>query len=160
VVAEGLTDVDPLAKVEVNVPGVMAMPVAPEVDQVSVLLEPGLMLVGLAVNELITGSAAAETTTCAEAVTEPAALVAVSTYVVVSSGLTPVEPLAEEGVMFPGLMVRLAAPDVVQLSVLVPPNVMPVGLAVNELIAGRLGWVTVTVAVAVVVPVLLVAVMV
>ena len=79
VVADGLTDVDPLAKVEVNVPGVMAMPAAPEVDQVSVLLDRGLMLVGLAVNELITGSADAETTTCAEAVTEPAALVAVST---------------------------------------------------------------------------------
>jgi len=78
-VAEGLTEKDPVPSVDVNVPGVMAMLVAPEVDQVSVLLDPGLTLVGFAVNELITGSAAAETTTCAEEVTDPAALVAVST---------------------------------------------------------------------------------
>ena len=60
--------------------------------------------------------------------------------------------------MLPGLMARLAAPDVVQLSVLVPPSVMPVGLAVNEPIVGRLGCDTVTMTVAVAVPVVLVAV--
>jgi hypothetical protein len=44
------------------------------------------------------------------------------------------------------------------LSVLIPPSVMLVGLAVNELIVGRLGWVTVTVTVDVAVPVVFVAV--
>jgi hypothetical protein len=75
----GLTVVDPLAAADVNVPGVIAMLVAPEVDQLSVLLDPELMLVGFAANELITGSADAETVTVAEAVTEPAAFVAVRT---------------------------------------------------------------------------------
>jgi len=41
--------------VEVNVPGVIAILVAPVVAQLSVLLEPELMLVGLAVKELIDG---------------------------------------------------------------------------------------------------------
>ena len=41
---------------------------------------------------------------------------------------------------------------------LIPPSVMLVGLAVNELIEGRLGWVTVTVTIAVAVPVVFVAV--
>ena len=40
---------------EVNVPGVIAILVAPVVAQLSVLLEPELMLVGLAVKELIDG---------------------------------------------------------------------------------------------------------
>ena len=39
--ADGLTEADPVASVEVNVPGVMAIPVAPEADQVRVLVEPG-----------------------------------------------------------------------------------------------------------------------
>ena len=56
VVAVGLTLVEPLADVEVNVPGVMAMLVAPLTDQLSVLLEPEVMLVGLAVKELIVGA--------------------------------------------------------------------------------------------------------
>jgi hypothetical protein len=56
VVAVGLTLVEPLADVDVNVPGVMAMLVAPLVAQLSVLLEPVLMLVGLAVKEVIVGA--------------------------------------------------------------------------------------------------------
>jgi hypothetical protein len=56
VVAVGLTLVEPLADVDVNVPGVMAMLAAPLVDQLSVLLEPEFMLSGLAVNELIVGA--------------------------------------------------------------------------------------------------------
>jgi flagellar biosynthesis protein FliR len=76
-VADGLTLVDPLADVEVNVPGVMARLVAPVVAQLSVLLEPEVIFVGLAVNELITGLLAAFTVTVSIEVVEPAALVAV-----------------------------------------------------------------------------------
>jgi len=70
--------VEPLDDVDVNVPGVMAMVVAPVVSQLSMLLEPELMLVGLAVNELIVGAPAVVlTVTVAFMVFEPAALVAV-----------------------------------------------------------------------------------
>jgi hypothetical protein len=79
VVAVGLTLVDPLAVVEVKVPGVMAILVAPLVTQLRVLLEPDVMLVGLAVKELMVGLlGCALTVTVAVDVTEPAALVAVS----------------------------------------------------------------------------------
>ena len=74
----GLTLVEPLAEVEVNVPGVMAMMVAPVVTQLSVLLAPDAMLAGLAVKDVIVGLLGAVTVTVAVAVTEPAALVAVS----------------------------------------------------------------------------------
>jgi hypothetical protein len=78
-VAVGLTVVELLADVEVNAPGVMAMLVAPVVTQLSVLLEPELMLAGLAVNELIVGAfIGTVTVTVAVAVVEPPALVAVS----------------------------------------------------------------------------------
>ena len=77
IVAVGLTLVDPLADVEVNVPGVMAMDVAPVVAQFSMLLEPGLMVAGLAVKKLIVGAPAALTVTVAVMVAEPEALVAV-----------------------------------------------------------------------------------
>jgi len=74
-----LTDVEPLAAVEVKVPGVMARLVAPLVIQLRVLLEPDVMLVGLAVKELMVGLlGCALTVTVAVDVTEPAALVAVS----------------------------------------------------------------------------------
>ena len=80
VVAVGLTVVEPLADVEVNVPGVMAMLVAPVVVQLSVLAEPGLILAGLAVKELMVGFVVVVpvTVTVAVAVVEPDALVAVS----------------------------------------------------------------------------------
>ena len=78
VVAVGLTLVEPLADVDVNVPGAMAMLAAPLVAQLSVLLEPGLILVGLAAKELIFGMLAVFTVTVCVEVTEPAALVAVS----------------------------------------------------------------------------------
>lgn len=55
VVAAGLMLVEPLAAVEVNVPGVMARPVAPVVAQLSVLLVPEFTLVGFAVKEVIAG---------------------------------------------------------------------------------------------------------
>jgi hypothetical protein len=47
--------VEPLADVDVNVPGVMARLVAPAATQLSVLLVPELMLVGLAVKDVIVG---------------------------------------------------------------------------------------------------------
>jgi len=47
--------VEPLADVEVKVPGVMAILVAPAAAQLSVLLVPEFMLVGFAVNEVIVG---------------------------------------------------------------------------------------------------------
>lgn len=56
VVTVGLTLVEPLAEVDVNVPGVMEMLAAPLVDQLSVLLESEFMLSGRAVNELIVGA--------------------------------------------------------------------------------------------------------
>lgn len=55
VVAVGLTLVEPVADVEVNVPGVIATLVAPVVDQLSVALTPESMLVGFAANEVIVG---------------------------------------------------------------------------------------------------------
>ena len=76
--AVGLTFVEPLDEVEVNVPGVMATVVAPVVAQLSMLLDPELMLVGLAVKELMVGVPAAVTVTVTEAIFEPEALVAVS----------------------------------------------------------------------------------
>ena len=78
VVAVGLTGVEPLANVELNVPGVMAMLVAPVVTQLSVLLEPELMFVGSAVKELMVGLLAAFMVIVTADVTEPALLVAVN----------------------------------------------------------------------------------
>jgi len=72
--------VEPLADVDVNVPGVMAILVAPVVSQLSVLLEPEVIVVGLAVKELIvgTGLLTVFTVTVSVDVVEPEALVAVS----------------------------------------------------------------------------------
>ncbi len=78
VVVVGLTVVDPFADVVVNVPGVIAILVAPVVAQLSVLLWPEVMLAGLALNELMAGLLAAFTVTVEVAVTDPAELVAVS----------------------------------------------------------------------------------
>jgi hypothetical protein len=79
VVAVGLTLVEPLAAVEVKVPGVMAIVVAPLVTQLRVLLEPDVMLVGLAVKELMVGLLGGRLTVTVDvAVVEPAAFVAVS----------------------------------------------------------------------------------
>lgn len=58
VVAVGLTIVEPLADVDVNDPGVMETLVAPRVPQLSWLLPPELIVVGLAVKEPIVGAAA------------------------------------------------------------------------------------------------------
>ena len=78
VVAVGLTPVEPLADADVNVPGVIARLVAPVVTQLNVLLEPVVMLAGLAVKELMVGLPAVFTVTVAVDVADPSALVAVS----------------------------------------------------------------------------------
>lgn len=48
--------VEPLDDVDVNVPGVMTMLVAPAVAQLSVLLVPESMLVGSAAKDVIVGT--------------------------------------------------------------------------------------------------------
>jgi hypothetical protein len=77
VVALGLTFVEPVPDVEANVPGVMAILAAPDVAQLSVLLEPEVILEGLAVKALIIGLPVVLTVTATVDVAEPAALVAV-----------------------------------------------------------------------------------
>jgi hypothetical protein len=47
---------EPLALVEVNVPGVMEMLVAPVAAQFSALVAPEFMLVGFAANEVMVGA--------------------------------------------------------------------------------------------------------
>jgi hypothetical protein len=158
VVAVGFTLVEPLADEEVKVPGVIAMPVAPIVAQLSVLLAPDAILAGFAVNELITGLVAPLTVTVKVAVVDPAAFVAVSVYVVVALGLTLVEPLPFVDVKLPGVIAMLVAPVVAQLSALLAPELIVVGFAVKELITGFVAPLTVTVTVAVVEPAALVAV--
>lgn len=61
-VTVGLTLVEPLAEVDVNVPGAMAIWVAPLVVQLRVLLVPEFTVVGFAPKDAIEG---------AEAVLEP-----------------------------------------------------------------------------------------
>jgi hypothetical protein len=50
--------------------------------------------------------------------------------------LTAIEPSAESGPEIPGLIVTLAAPEVVQLSVVLVPPEMEAGVATNELMMG------------------------
>ena len=76
--AVGLRLVEPFGEVDVNVPGVMAMLVAPLVAQLSALLEPDVMLVGLAAKEPMVGLLGVLTVIVSVEVVEPAALVAVS----------------------------------------------------------------------------------
>jgi len=78
VVAVGLTLVEPLAAVEVNIPGVIPILVAPLVAQLTLLLAPEVILEGLAVKELIVGFPVVFTVTVSVDAAEPAALVAVS----------------------------------------------------------------------------------
>ena len=73
VAAVGFTLVEPLAAVEVKVPGVMAIVAAPLVAQLSVLLEPDVMLVGLAAKELMVGLAGGAAVTVTAAVCEAVA---------------------------------------------------------------------------------------
>jgi hypothetical protein len=68
-----------MVDVELYPPGAICTLVAPVVSQLNVLLAPVVMLGGLAEKELITGVVGVETVTVADAVTEPAAFVAVKT---------------------------------------------------------------------------------
>ena len=70
VVAVGLTLVEPLAEVDVKLPGAMEILVAPVVTQLSVLLEPEAMLAGLAVKLVMVGLLGAVMVTVAVAVAE------------------------------------------------------------------------------------------
>jgi hypothetical protein len=54
----GLTEVEPLPDCELKLPGEIEMVVAPLADQLSVLLPPEVMLVGLAAKEVIEGAEA------------------------------------------------------------------------------------------------------
>jgi len=56
VVDTGLTDTEPLASVLVSAPGLMDSVVAPLLTQLSVVLEPGLMVAGTARNDVIVGA--------------------------------------------------------------------------------------------------------
>lgn len=78
VVAVALTLVEPLADVDVNVPGVMARLVAPLVAQLNMLLEPEVIVEGLAVKEPIVGLPVVYTVTVNVEIAEPAGLVAVN----------------------------------------------------------------------------------
>jgi hypothetical protein len=78
VVEVGVTLVEPLADVDVNVPGVMAILVAPVVVQLSVVPDPETIPVGLAVKDPIIGLVAESTVTLSFDVVDPEALVAVS----------------------------------------------------------------------------------
>ncbi len=60
-------------------------------------------------------------------------------------GLTVVEPLAAAEVKDPGVMATLVAPLVTQLKVLLEPEEMLAGVAVNEVMTGMAVTVTVTV---------------
>ena len=128
--------VEPPAEVDVNVPGVMLILAAPTVTQLSVLMEPEVMPLGLAVKELISGLPAVFTVTVSVAVAEPAALLAVRVYVVVTVGLMLVEPLAAAEVYVPGEMLIFAAPAATQFSVLLEPELILAGFAVKEAIVG------------------------
>jgi hypothetical protein len=110
------------------------------VDQLSVLLDPELMLAGLAANELIEGGfpELVDTVTVTVAVVDPARSLAVSVYVVVADGLTVVEPLPLPEVNEPGVMAMLVALLVDQLSVVLEPELTLDGLAVNEEMVGGL----------------------
>lgn len=78
VVEVGLTVVEPLAEVDVKLPGAIAMLVAPVTTQLRVELEPDVTLGGLAAKELIEGLPGAFTVTVNVEVVEPVALVAVN----------------------------------------------------------------------------------
>ena len=77
-VAVGLTLVEPLANVDVKVPGVMAIALAPVVVQLSVLAAPEVILAGLAVKETMIGLFVDVTVTVTVDVAEPAAFAAVN----------------------------------------------------------------------------------
>jgi hypothetical protein len=103
------------------------------------------------------GGGDAETVTVTCLVTLPLALVAVNVYVLVEPGEREVLPEAETEPI-PGAIETDVAPEVFQLSVVLPPELMLEGLAVKLLITGGEPDPTVTVTCLVTLPVALVAV--
>ena len=73
-----MTLVEPLANVDEKVPGVMAIALAPVVDQLSVLAAPEVILAGLAVKETMIGLFVDVSVTVTVDVAEPAAFAAVN----------------------------------------------------------------------------------
>jgi hypothetical protein len=110
--------------------------VAPEVVQLSVLIPPSVMLVGLAVNELIVGRLGWVTVTVTIAVAVPVVFVAVSVYVVDAAGFRTTDPLADVDAKVPGVTAMPVAPVVAQFSVVLVPAMMDIGLAENVPIVG------------------------
>lgn len=134
---------------------VMATEVALDVTTVSVEEPPTAIEDGLAVNDVIVGAGPWFTVTVAVALASPVAFVAVTVYVVVCFGLTDtVPPVAGTAGADPSdpAMTRLVAFVSVMVSVLEPPGLIAVGLAVMVTVGAPGGGgapVTVTVAVAV-----------
>ena len=136
VAVSGLTFTVPLADVDARFPGAMLSVVAPDVAQLSVLIPPRVMLVGLAVNELIVGKLGWVTVTVTVAVAVPVVFVAVRVYVVVAAGLRTTDPLADVDANVPGVTSMPVAPAVAQFSVVLVPAMMDTGLAENLPIVG------------------------
>src|ERR1035441_8141926 len=114
--------------------------VAPVVAQCRVVFMPGPTVVGLAVNEPITGGFAGSTVAVAVAVDVPKELVAVKTYVVVALGLSVTEVPATGPK--PGFSIRPGEPVTAQLSVVGCPTVTLAGVAVKPVMVGRLPTIT------------------
>ena len=138
----------------VPTPWSMVALVAPVVVQSSVVLIPGPTVAGLAKKAVIDGGPAGTTVAVAVAVDVPKALVAVNTYVVVAAGLSVTEVPATGPK--PGFNTRLGEPVTAQLRVVEYPTVSFAGVAEKPVMVGRLP--TITEAVAVTDPKLLVAV--
>jgi hypothetical protein len=136
VVVSGLTFTVPLAEVDARFPGAILSVVAPEVVQLSVLIPPRVMLVGLAVNELIVGRVGWVTVTVNIDAAVPVLFVAVSVYVVVAVGLRTTDPLADVDAKVPGVTAMPVAPVVAQFSVVLEPAMMDIGLAEKVPIVG------------------------
>ena len=137
----GATEVDPLAEVEVKLPGVMLTWLAPLVVQLKLVVPPAVIVAGLPANDVMVGftGVGAVTVTVAVEVTDPVLLVAVNVYVVVEVGATEVDPLVEVEVNVPGVIFTWVAPEVVQLRVALAPEVIDDGVAVKALMAGTTG---------------------
>jgi len=136
VVVSGLTFTVPLAEVDARFPGAMLSVVAPDVAQLSVLIPPSVMLVGLAVNELIVGRLGWVTITVTVEVAVPVVFVAVSVYVVVDAGLRTTDPLADVDAKVPGVTATPVAPEVAQFNVVLVPAIIDAGLAEKLPIVG------------------------
>ena len=139
------------------IPGAIEQDVAPVVLQLSVVLPPALMLEGLAAKLFITGGEADPTVTVTCLVTLPAALVAVKVNVVVVVSGPEALPEEETGPTL-GDIEQDVAPEVLQLSVVLPPALMLEGLAVKLFITGGKAAETVTVTCSVTLPTELLAV--